>query len=74
MVTPMLTPLTYEGLLDDVVGIDVGFLNINAKVINPDAEESNNEDISLGAMASDTLYAEVRDQHVEKFGSFLQNQ
>lgn len=24
MVTPMLTPLTYEGLLDDVVGIDCG--------------------------------------------------
>jgi len=24
--------------------------------------------------AGDTLYAEVRDQHVEKFGSFLQNQ
>jgi hypothetical protein len=23
--------------------------------------------------AGDSLYAEVRDQHVEKFGSFLQN-
>jgi hypothetical protein len=24
MVTPMVTPLTYEGLLDEVVGIDCG--------------------------------------------------
>ena len=24
MVTPMVTPLTYEGLLDEVVGIDTG--------------------------------------------------
>ena len=32
------------------------------------------EIVSLGVHAGDTLYAEVRDQHVEKFGSFLQNQ
>jgi hypothetical protein len=28
----------------------------------------------LGVHAGDSLYAEVRNQHVEKFGSFLQNQ
>jgi hypothetical protein len=28
----------------------------------------------LGVNAGDSLFAEVRDQHVEKFGSFLQNQ
>ena len=30
--------------------------------------------VVLGVHAGDTLFAEVRDQHVEKFGSFLQNQ
>ena len=72
------SPLTYEGLLDDVVGIDCGFVAVDVDTINPeDKEESTNEDVgvvALGVNASDTLYAEVRNQHVEKFGSFLQNQ
>jgi vacuolar protein sorting-associated protein 33A len=72
MLTPMLTPLTYEGLLDEVVGIDCGFLSVNVQVINPDDTEP--EQVALGVNGSDSLYMEVRDQHVEKFGSFLQNQ
>jgi hypothetical protein len=114
MVTPMVTPLTYEGLLDELVGIECGHVEIAETIINPpedqeDEEESkngnsnpfeasssstknpfedddaanNNNDnnsktpvtkASLGVHEGDTLYAEVRDQHVEKFGSFLQNQ
>ena len=72
MLTPMMTPLTYEGLLDEVVGIDCGFLKVNVQVINPDDTEP--EQVALGVNGSDALYMEVRDQHVEKFGSFLQNQ
>jgi hypothetical protein len=79
MVTPMLTPLTYEGLLDDVVGIDCGFINVDVDVINPEdstekKSDAKREIVSLGVNASDSLYNEVRNQHVEKFGSFLQNQ
>ena len=121
MVTPMVTPLTYEGLLDELVGIDCGFINVDEQIINPkDDNDDDNDDeeekekggedtkkkassknpfeteggesknpfddddddddntthlVSLGVHAgNDTLYAEVRDQHVEKFGSFLQNQ
>ena len=82
MVTPMVTPLTYEGLLDQVVGIDCGFLKLNVSTINPPdehdetkkQEQEDDELVMLGINASDTLYAEVRDQHVEKFGSFLQHQ
>ncbi|VEU39407.1 unnamed protein product [Pseudo-nitzschia multistriata] len=115
MVTPMVTPLTYEGLLDELVGIDCGFIGIAEQIINPSEDEeesgdgkkkkednkkSNNpfetdsspttssnpfdddapdaiEDtkiVTLGVHAGDSLFAEVRDQHVEQFGSFLQNQ
>ncbi|GAX11505.1 hypothetical protein FisN_22Lh196 [Fistulifera solaris] len=86
LVTPMISPLTYEGLLDDVVGIDCGFITLDVSTINPDendntdalkqdqVKEKKKELVSLGVNGSDTLYAEVRDQHVEKFGSFLQNQ
>ena len=80
MITPMVTPLTYEGLLDDVVGIDCGFIKVDVDTINPEdesekkAEKQQNEMVALGVNGSDSLYAEVRNQHVEKFGSFLQNQ
>jgi hypothetical protein len=75
LVTPMVTPLTYEGLLDDTVGINVGHVQIDVNILNPDNDEQPDKEIvSLAVTGSDTLYAEVRDQHVEKFGSFLQNQ
>jgi hypothetical protein len=65
--------------LDDVVGIDCGFINVDVDVINPEdstekKSDAKREIVSLGVNASDSLYNEVRNQHVEKFGSFLQNQ
>ena len=84
MITPLVTPLTYEGLLDEVVGIENGFLHLPLQTLNPEEETTANTTssssssssslVALGVHAGDTLYAEVRDQHVEKFGSFLQNQ
>ena len=82
MVTPMMSPLTYEGLLDDVVGIDCGFIHVDVDTINPEDEAAEKKSeaaqkegmVALGVNGADTLYAEVRNQHVEKFGSFLQNQ
>ena len=50
----------------------LSFLHTNVKIINPEEEET--DEIALGVLGSDSLYQEVRDQHVEKFGSFLQNQ
>lgn len=85
LVTPMVTPLTYEGLLDEVLGITAGYLHVPLQTINPDETtttstppkskpSNNNATVALGVHAGDSLFAEVRDQHVEKFGSFLQNQ
>ena len=85
MVTPMLTPLTYEGLLDEVLGIECGLVRVDANIIEPPEDSSPDErnatlanttssTASIALNDADTLYAEVRDQHVEKFGSFLQQQ
>lgn len=74
LVTPLLTPLTYEGLLDDVVGMDCGFLHIDVDLINSSDDAEINEPIALGLNESDSLFSDIRYQHVEKFGSFLQNQ
>jgi hypothetical protein len=40
----------------------------------PAGKQKQTQVVSLGVHAGDSLFAEVRDQHVEKFGSFLQNQ
>mgnify|MGYP001799302658 FL=1 len=111
LVTPMVTPLTYAGLLDEIVSIDSGFIHVQERVINPPDDEGvngnnhknkdetkapnnssipfdddnegekskennkvNRNIVALGVHAGDTLFEEVRDQHVEKFGTFLQNQ
>ena len=95
MVTPLVTSLTYEGLLDDVVGIDCGFLTVDVNIVNPPEEESKKDEmggqqqqmrnakkeeaqtaerVTLAVNESDTLFAEIRNQHVEQFGSYLQNQ
>jgi len=90
MVTPMLTPLTYEGLLDDVLKIDSGLIKVDTDILDPQepdptdgpdavaalkkAAEDRPAHMTLPLNDMDTLYVEVRDQHVEKFGTFLQNQ
>ncbi|KAL3763609.1 hypothetical protein ACHAW5_003907 [Stephanodiscus triporus] len=84
LVTPMLTPLTYEGLIDDVLRIQVGgCVSVKKSIVEPDDNGKGNEQqwqkhqqetVLLPLNDSDPLYAEVRDKHVETFGSFLQNQ
>lgn len=100
-ITPLLSPLTYEGLIDDILGIDCGFVKVDSSLIIPEdddddnaaarsdskSETSNKKDgedsvmrnkkkkmALLALNACDTLFAEVRNQNVEKFGSFLQDQ
>mmetsp|Transcript_15301 Transcript_15301/g.18619 ORF Transcript_15301/g.18619 Transcript_15301/m.18619 type:complete len:768 (-) Transcript_15301:112-2415(-) len=90
LVTPLLTPLTYEGLLDDVLKIESGIIKVDTNIIDPPDEASATGSTNTGSASGkqqerpkytylplndlDTLYVEVRDQHVEKFGSFLQEQ
>ncbi|GKY93695.1 hypothetical protein MPSEU_000336700 [Mayamaea pseudoterrestris] len=90
-VTPMLTPLTYEGLLDHVLKLDCGYVRVAADLIQDKDDDKNAKTnklddetkalstgapalVAVGLNSADTLYAEVRNQHVEQFGSFLQNQ
>ena len=80
LVTPMLTPLTYEGLIDDVLQIQVGAcVAVKKSIVEPDDNDvgtisEQQQEVILPLNDSDPLYAEVRDKHVETFGSFLQNQ
>ena len=83
-------PTSTRGLCRCVLFVDLphfplfhfrSFIKVDVNTINPpdedtksDEKQSEREIVALPVHGSDTLYAEVRDQHVEKFGSFLQNQ
>lgn len=74
----LVTPLfIYEGLIDDVLEIQVGgCVSVQRSLLEPDDNEVQTEDstVVLSLSDFDPLYQEVRNIHVEIFGSFLQNQ
>lgn len=83
LTTPMCTPLTYEGLLDELLGITNGFVTVDAELV---AEEDGStsgsstsstqagKKVAIPLNSNDKLYAEVRDYHVERLGMNLQQQ
>ena len=91
----MLTPLTYEGLVDDVLGIRTGgCLSVKRSLVDhPDDDDGDggggtgrrrgrphpgadggDPAVLLPLNDADPLYSEVRNMHVESFGSFLGGQ
>ncbi|KAF4136275.1 Sec1 family [Phytophthora infestans] len=79
LVTPMCSPMTYEGLLDEILGITHGFITVDAELIadddGPNSGSSNRPaQVSVPLNSNDKLYAEVRDYHVERLGMNLQQQ
>lgn len=78
LVTPMCTPLTYEGLLDEILGITHGFITVDAELIAdedaPAAANGEKKQVSVPLNSNDKLYADVRDFHVERLGMNLQQQ
>ena len=46
LVSPLVTPLTYEGLVDDIIGIDNGRIKLDAAVLGEQEDLSAN----LGAI------------------------
>ena len=83
LVSPLVTPLTYEGLIDELIGISNGYIKVDRSLIGDDKDGSTPGDssgvdaakqrtkVSVALNSNDQLYAEVRDLNVEKLGSFL---
>ncbi|DAZ92553.1 TPA: hypothetical protein N0F65_012783 [Lagenidium giganteum] len=77
LVTPMCTPLTYEGLLDEILGITHGFITVDSDLIADSDDKdapSEKKQVSVPLNSNDKIYAEVRDYHVERLGMYLQQQ
>lgn len=82
LVTPMVTPLTYEGLIDEVMGgIHHGCARLPSAVVADDADETavgaaavgvtDDDRVAYALDSRDALYAEVRDLNIEELGARL---
>ena len=80
LVTPMVTPLTYEGLVDEVMGgIHHGCARLPRAVVADDADETasaaaadaDGDRVAYALNSRDALYAEVRDLNIEELGARL---
>jgi len=67
MITPMLSPVTYEGLIDEVFGINNTLLEIDAQII--DSKASGKRKLYLNS--GDSIFREVRDTHYRVLGPLL---
>ena len=82
LVTPLLTPLTYEALIDDLIGIECGYVRLDASVLDgsdgsADAAAPAPKDakpVTQPLNSNDTLFAELRDFHDQRLGPHLQAQ
>ncbi|KAL0589806.1 hypothetical protein ABG067_002031 [Albugo candida] len=81
LVTPLTTPMTYEGLLDEIMGISNGFITVDADLVADEDSTSQTtspsgekKQVAVPLNSNDELYAQVRDYHVERLGMYLQQQ
>ncbi|XP_055811433.1 vacuolar protein-sorting-associated protein 33 homolog [Solanum dulcamara] len=62
MITPMCTQLTYEGLLDEFLGINNGAVELDSSIMGVQQEGKK---IKVPLNSSDKLFKEIRDQNFE---------
>ncbi|KAF0692387.1 Aste57867_16533 [Aphanomyces stellatus] len=76
LVSPLVTPFTYEGLLDEILGIANGVVKVDAELVDDESDKKAEKRVGLVPVnlnSTDALYAEVRDFHTERLGAHLQN-
>mmetsp|Transcript_29628 Transcript_29628/g.52023 ORF Transcript_29628/g.52023 Transcript_29628/m.52023 type:complete len:615 (-) Transcript_29628:65-1909(-) len=72
MVTPMLTQMTYEGIIDELIGVKNSCVEVDASVTSTSKASKNRRGKSFIKLNSeDHLYQEIRDFHYRNLGSWL---
>eukprot|EP01028_Stygiella_incarcerata_P000405 TRINITY_DN1047_c0_g1_i3.p1 TRINITY_DN1047_c0_g1~~TRINITY_DN1047_c0_g1_i3.p1 ORF type:complete len:552 (-),score=149.97 TRINITY_DN1047_c0_g1_i3:81-1736(-) len=76
MITPLMTQLTYEGLIDEIFGVRNGFMTVqlDAKPGDPKAAGADGKHApptKVPLNSSSRLYSEIRDLHVSAVGPVL---
>eukprot|EP01094_Clydonella_sp_ATCC50884_P027895 TRINITY_DN8212_c0_g1_i1.p1 TRINITY_DN8212_c0_g1~~TRINITY_DN8212_c0_g1_i1.p1 ORF type:complete len:596 (+),score=194.45 TRINITY_DN8212_c0_g1_i1:119-1906(+) len=67
LITPVLTQLTYEGLIDEVFGIRNTFVSLDPEVVGSEGEKR----VKWPLNSNDKLYDEIRDLNFSVLGPFL---
>eukprot|EP00249_Psilotum_nudum_P013983 c24607_g1_i1 orf=309-2105(-) len=70
MITPMCTQLTYEGLLDEILQINNGAIELDASIMG--AQQSGKK-VKIPLNSSDKLYRELRDLNFGVVGQVLRS-
>ena len=72
LITPMLSPLTYEALIDEFMGINQGTLKVDAEVIEGYGDDVGNREPFLRLSANDKLFGDIRNANIVSVGRILQ--
>jgi hypothetical protein len=68
-VTPMCTQLTYEGMLDEFIGIKNAHIEVDPQVLDPASTQTKKRKHQLAS--SDKLFADIRDLNFAVVGARL---
>ncbi|KAG8867419.1 hypothetical protein FRC20_005822 [Serendipita sp. 405] len=60
MVTPMLTQLTYEGLIDELVGVSNTYVELPANIVSPPSQANTSGDTTSQALNTTPVQAEKK--------------
>jgi len=72
MVTPMCTQLTYEGLIDEVFGIQNSYISVNSDIVgSSSASKTYKKKVKVLVNGDDVLYAQVRNLNFSVIGPLL---
>jgi hypothetical protein len=88
LVSPLVTPLTYEGLVDDTFNIENGKIKVDASVLGTEEVElggkapatpsataaalKSGEKVIMNLTGSDSIFMEIRNLSIERLGSYMQ--
>ena len=86
LISPFLTPLTYEGLIDSFIGIKEGAIHMDPSVVgeDDDVEEGKKkkkaadgrkpgDPVTITMTNNDVIFAEIRSLSIEQLGVFLKD-
>ena len=73
MITPCLTPRTYEGLLDQVFGIENSIIKVNKNILGRSAQKTKvrGDQLNIVLNSSDLIFEQIRDTAFKYLGKLL---
>lgn len=77
-VTPLVTQFTYEGLIDELLGINNSYIEVDPEIIS-DSKKGENKPVApkggpkrkLALNSNDPIFKEIRDLHFSVLGPYL---